>query len=114
MTKVLWTPNKTLKENSHLNKFNTFLKQKKIFSSGLNFEKLWKWSISNNELFWSQAWNFMKISGKKGKIIKKKNSIFYKNKFFPDSKLNYAKNLLSKKDNSTAIHFCLNVAQRKI
>ena len=103
MTKVLWTPNKTLKENSHLNKFNTFLKQKKIFSSGLNFEKLWKWSISNNELFWSQAWDFMKISGKKGKIIKKKNSIFYNNKFFPDSKLNYAKNLLSKKGRSSKL-----------
>ena len=105
MAKVLWIPNKTLKENSHLNKFNTFLKQKKIFNSGLNFEKLWKWSIANNELFWSQAWDFMKISGKKGKIIKKKNYFFYKNKFFPDSKLNYAKNLLSKKDASTAIHF---------
>ena len=76
MAKVLWIPNKTLKENSHLNKFNTFLKQKKIFNSGLNFEKLWKWSIANNELFWSQAWDFMKISGKKGKIIKKKKLFF--------------------------------------
>ena len=105
MKKVLWTPDKTLRENSHLNKFDTLLKQKKIFNSGLNFEKLWKWSISNNELFWSQVWDFMKILGKKGNIIKKKNSIFYKNKFFSDSKLNYAKNLLSKKDSSTAIYF---------
>ena len=82
MAKVLWIPNKTLKENSHLNKFNTFLKQKKIFNSGLNFEKLWKWSIANNELFWSQAWDFMKILGKKGKIIKKKILVFLKINFF--------------------------------
>ncbi len=82
MTKVLWTPNKTLIENSHLNKFNNFLKQKKIFNSSLNFEKLWKWSIANDELFWSQAWDFMKILGKKGKIIKKKILVFLKINFF--------------------------------
>ena len=82
MKKALWAPDKTLRENFHLNKFDTFLKQKKIFNSGLNFEKLWKWSISNNELFWSQAWDFMKILGKKGNIIKKKILFFIKINFF--------------------------------
>lgn len=47
----------------------------------------------------------LKIKGEKGSRVIESNAIFYKTKFFPDAKLNFAENLLSKKDNTTAIHF---------
>ena len=105
MKKALWVPSKTIKQNSHLNKFNTILKKKKFINSINDFEKLWHWSINNNDLFWSEIWNFTNIQGTKGKIISKKSSTFFKNIFFPEAKLNYAKNLLLKRDKSTAIYF---------
>ncbi len=101
----LWRPNEDTKKNSNLGNFCKYLSNKKILKYSYNFKKLWKWSINNPEVFWSEVWNFTKIKGLKGKKIIKKNKIFYKNIFFEDSKLNYAENLLSKNNNEVAINF---------
>ena len=44
----------------------------------LIFENLWKWSVKNPEIFWSEVWNFTKIKGAKGKRIIKKTKYFTK------------------------------------
>ena len=101
----LWSANEADKKNSQLEKFCQNLEKKGLFQNNSNFKDIWKWSINNPESFWSEVWNFTKIKGiKKGRSIKK-NKIFYKNIFFPDSKINYAENLIVKKNEETAIHF---------
>ena len=111
----LWSPNQEIKNNSNLENFCKYLDKKELLKYNQNFNYLWKWSIKNPELFWSEIWNFTKIKGSKGKKIIKKNKIFYKNIFFPDSKLNYAENLLVKKNNETALCFLSeNGIKRKI
>ncbi len=101
----LWSPSEDLKKKSKLSYFCKRLEKKKLIKYPKKFKDLWKWSVQNSEIFWSEVWDFTKIKGIKGKNIIKKNSIFYKNIFFPQSKLNYAENLLSKKNNDTAINF---------
>ena len=64
-----------------------------------------KWSINNIEKFWDAVWIYSKINGDKKYPILKKNKVFNKNVFFKNSKINYAKNLLVKKNNDIAIHF---------
>ena len=105
MKKYLWKLN-----NKKLNKTNLFLYSKfinKNFKVDVvaDFNKLWKWSIENPKHFWNSIWDFTKIKGSKGNIILKKSKIFYKNKFFPQAKLNYAQNILIKKNNKPAIIF---------
>ena len=78
----LWSPNEDTKKNSNLGNFCKYLSNKKILKYSYNFKRLWKWSINNPEIFWSEVWNFTKIKGLKGKKIIKKNKIFYKNIFF--------------------------------
>ena len=53
----------------------------------------------NPEDFWKSIWDFTKVKGRLGNISFQKSNIFFKNRFFPDAKLNYAQNLL-KKNNS--------------
>ncbi len=101
----LWSPNEELRSKSKLELFCRDLDKKKILKYNQNFKNIWKWSVNKPEIFWSQVWDFTRIKGIKGKKIIKKNKIFYKNQFFPDSKLNYAENLLPKKSNDTAIKF---------
>ena len=48
---------------------------------------------------------FQRSSSDKGKIVIQKNKRFHKNVFFPDSKINYAENILKKKGQSNAISF---------
>ena len=101
----LWSPDEEIKKKSKLEFFCKHLNKKKLLKYSRNFRKLWKWSVNNPEIFWSEIWNFTKIKGIKGKIILKKNKVFYKNSFFPDSKLNYTENLLPFKNNEIAIKF---------
>ena len=94
---ALWSANVDLKKNSQLMKFCDQLENKGFIKNKLNFKNLWKWSIKNNERFWSEVWDFTKIKGIKKDTVLKKNKTFYKNIFFPKSQLNYAENLLKKK-----------------
>ena len=62
-------------------------------------------SIKNSPEFWSSFWDFTKIKGIKSTKKIKKSKIFYKNLFLPNSKLNFAENLLSKNNNEKAATF---------
>ena len=101
MDKSLWQPSDELKNNSLLNDFCRFIN----FKPSNNFKKIWQWSIDNPEKFWSKFWDYSKIIGDKGSEIIKKDKVFNKTKFFPDSKLNYSENILKKKSDELAINF---------
>ena len=101
MEKFLWKPSDKRKEESLLEDFSKFIN----FKSNCNFKNLWKWSIDHPEEFWSKFWDYSKIIGEKGKEIIKYNKNFNKTKFFPNSKLNYAENILKKKSPEIAISF---------
>ncbi len=93
MKEPLWQPSLEKKTNSLLMKFCEFVDLKPE-----SFNELWKWSIENPEIFWSKIWDFSNIIGDKGQEIIKHDKVFNKTKFFPDSKLNYAENILKKKN----------------
>ena len=101
MNNPLWKPSEKKKEDSLLEDFSKFID----FNPKKNFKNLWKWSIENQEKFWSKFWDYSKIKGDKGKETIRKNKIFNKTKFFPDAKINYAENILKKKTDDIAIHF---------
>jgi acetoacetyl-CoA synthetase len=101
MNKPLWKPSQQMKQESLLEDFSKFVN----FDSKHNFKNLWEWSVKNKEEFWSKFWDYSKIIGDKGKEVIRKNKIFNETKFFPDSKINYAENILKKKNNDCAIHF---------
>ena len=101
MEKFLWKPSDTKKEDSLLEDFSKFIN----FKSNYNFKDFWKWSVDHPEEFWSKFWDYSKIIGDKGKEIIKYNKTFNQTKFFPDSKLNYAENILKKKTSEIAISF---------
>ena len=101
MNKSLWKPSEQKKQDSLLEDFSKFVN----FNSNHNFKSLWEWSVKNKEEFWSKFWDYSKIIGDKGKEVIRKNKIFNETKFFPDSKINYAENILKKKTNNCAINF---------
>ena len=101
MKKPLWSPSEQKKKDSLLEDFSKYIN----FRSDANFKSIWEWSIKNQEKFWSKFWDYSKIIGDKGEKIIKKNEIFNQVKFFPESKINYAENILKKRNNDTAINF---------
>ena len=105
MSKKLWEASVNQKKKSLLWSYEQFISKqfKKNFDN--KYENILKWSIKNPGNFWSSIWDFSKIKGFKGKLKIKKSKTFYKSKFLPSSKLNFAENLLSKNNNDKAITF---------
>jgi acetoacetyl-CoA synthetase len=101
MKNFLWKPDNKRVQNSILSDFTRYIN----LDSENDFKKIWKWSVSNPEIFWSKFWDYSKIIGDKGKEIIRKDKIFNKTKFFPDSKINYSENILKKRNDKIAIHF---------
>ena len=52
----LWKPTESQVQNSLLKKFTENLELK----VSNDFEKLWKWTVENPEVFWSKFWDFSK------------------------------------------------------
>jgi acetoacetyl-CoA synthetase len=101
MNKALWQPSKKRRGDSSLSKFIKFVD----FEANKNFKDFWKWSVTEPEIFWSKFWDYSKIIGNKGKEIIRKDRVFNKTKFFPDSKINYSENILKKRTDDIAINF---------
>ena len=104
MAQKLWEANFSVKNKSNLFKFEKFLSKKFNYKITKNYKKLFNWSIKNFDLFWSSIWDYANVKGKKNNKFNFTKE-FIKNKFFVGSKLNYAENIFSKKDNSKAITF---------
>ena len=104
MQKKLWEASEKVKNNSNLFRYEKFLSKKFQYKVSRNYEKLFRWSIQNKEKFWSSIWDFCNVKGQKKEKYSRANS-FFKNKFLFNSKVNFAENILSKKDNSKAITF---------
>ncbi|MDC1463986.1 acetoacetate--CoA ligase [Alphaproteobacteria bacterium] len=105
MNKKLWEASTSQKKKSLLSSYEQFISKKFKKNFNQKYENILKWSIKNPGDFWSSIWDFSEIKGFKSKIKIKKSKIFYKNKFLPNSKLNFAENLLSKVNKDKAITF---------
>ncbi|MDB3924146.1 acetoacetate--CoA ligase [Candidatus Pelagibacter sp.] len=105
MNKKLWEASASQKKKSLLSNYEQFISKKFNKKFNQKYESILKWSIENPGNFWSSIWDFSEIKGFKSKTKIKKSKIFYKNKFLPNSKLNFAENLLSKKNKDKAITF---------
>ena len=104
MGKKLWEASNKRKLNSNLYKFENYLENRFNYKVSKNYKKILKWSIQNPKYFWSSIWDFSKVKGKKNnKFIITKDPL--KNKYLNGSKLNFAENLLTKKNDEKAITF---------
>ena len=105
MSNYLWKINKERLKNTNLFLYSDFIKKNFKIDTSNDFNKLWKWSVDNTDIFWKSIWDFTKVIGKQGNILFQESDIFYKTKFFPKAKLNYAQNLLKKNNIKPAIIF---------
>jgi len=105
MKNYLWKINKKKINKTNLALYNNFIKKNYKINSHNNFNKIWKWSVDNPGDFWKSIWDFTKVKGDPGNTLLKKSNTFIKNKFFPDGKLSYAKNILKKNSTESAIIF---------
>ena len=105
MGTYLWKINKRKLNKTNLALYSNFIKKSYKVNSSNDFNKIWKWSVDNPKIFWKSIWDFTKVKGELGNILLQESDIFFKNKFFYDTRLSYAENLLKKNNKNPAIIF---------
>jgi len=58
------------------------------------YQDLHRWSINNSEEFWSEVWDQLNVIGEKGQLRLLHGDSMMDAKWFADSQINYAENLL--------------------
>lgn len=72
----------------------------------LDYKSFWRWSVDHSEAFWDAVWDFTGVIGEKGGVILQDGDKMPGAKFYPQGRINYAENLLRRRDDAPAIIFC--------
>ncbi len=105
MSKLLWQPSEARIKNTNMYRFMNLVNEK--FSKNFKeYASLWEWSVDNLEDFWATAWDFLDIKASQPyeKAIDDPGKMPGA-KFFVNSKLNFAENLLQFKTDNPALIF---------
>ena len=102
-SQIIWQPPADGIEETELAKFIDFVNKKDSLKLGTNYLEIWDWSVKNTSRFWDLVWDFTKIIGEKGSRVIEDENNFPGAKFFPDSKINYAENILRNPSDEVAI-----------
>ena len=105
MNKLLWSPTTNEIKNTQAWGFMQEVNQE--FKAKLtNFHELYQWSCEFPESFWDLFWRYTSIIAERNPTeVLKNGDDFLDSKWFPDARLNFAKNLLSDSSDNPAIVF---------
>ncbi len=100
----LWTPSEDFRRRSPM--FVFMQECNRRFGLSLSdFAGLHAWSIADRENFWTAVWDFCGLKGERGDRALVDGDVMLDARFFPDAKLNFAENLLSRSGEGDALVF---------
>ncbi len=105
MAKLLWQPSEERIKSTNMYRFMTLVNEK-FDKNFKDYPALWDWSVNNLEDFWGLTWDFIKIKAtqKYDKVIENPTQMPGA-RFFVNSKLNFAENLLQFRNDRLALIF---------
>jgi acetoacetyl-CoA synthetase len=105
MDQPLWAPSPQRIAASNLTAFTKFVAERYGVRTS-SYAELHAWSCNNREQFWQAIWQFCGVvSSTQGDAILIDRERMPGARWFPQARLNFAENLLRKRDRSTAIVF---------
>jgi acetoacetyl-CoA synthetase len=102
--KKMWSPSQEAIESAQITQFARYC----VHRFGLRFNtypEFYRWTCDSNEAFWSALWDWAAVRGAKGERVLLDGHKMPGAKWFPDARLNFAENLLRRKDESDALVF---------
>ena len=95
---ALWQPNPLTVGDTRMAQFIQAMGQG-------SYGDTWQWSVDQPEIFWSKIWDFCGAVGEKGTQIVLDADKMPGARWFPEAWLNYAENLLQRRDDGEALVF---------
>ncbi len=118
MTTPLWTPSTDRIANAKLTAYQHWLQDKHQLSFA-DYASLHRWSVENPEAFWASIWDFCGVKAQRNyeRVLDHGDTFPTCGepaaRWFPGAKLNFAENLLRRRDDKTAIVGLLENGQRR-
>ncbi|MEM1114490.1 MAG: acetoacetate--CoA ligase [Pseudomonadota bacterium] len=113
MTDPLWRPDATRVARANITHFMSAVEQ----AEGLSFEgdvfALQAWSVAEPEKFWRWIWEFSGVTGVRGEHVLLDAEHFPGARWFPDTRINFAENLLQRRDDHPALISLLENGDRR-
>ncbi len=100
----LWVPSPGRVAGARITAFSRQV-AKQFAADTSTYEDLWRFSVERPEAFWRSVWTFCGIRGHMGERILADPDRMPGAGFFPDARLNFAENLLRRRDTTPAIVF---------
>jgi len=104
MSEPIWCPSAARIAETNLTRFLEKVREE-LGADVSNYEDMQRWSVENREAFWGSIWNELGIVGTRGERVLVDGDKMPGAQFFPDARLNFAENLLRKRDDTAAIYF---------
>jgi acetoacetyl-CoA synthetase len=102
MTKPIWTPSAERVQKTKLTEFIAYVASR-WDSNVKTYDDLYLFSVTCLDAFWDSIWEFFSVIGDKGTDIVVNATSVKDAKWFPQAQLNFAENLLKKRDDDIAI-----------
>jgi acetoacetyl-CoA synthetase len=100
----LWIPSAQRVASSELARFRKLVNSR--FGVDLrDYRALHAWSVDHRAEFWSLVWDHLGVIGEKGERLLVDGDHMPGARFFPDARLNFAENLIRRRDGATAMIF---------
>ena len=101
-TEPLWTPTTEQVEAANLTRLRAHLEGRGV-ELAPGYESLWRWSVANQAEFWSTIWEVCGVVGDPGTVVVEGLDRMPGCRYFPEARLNFAENLLRRRDQGPAV-----------
>ncbi len=111
MAGPLWQPSKSAIAQSQMAQF---AEQAGVVAvaADVEYSQLWQWSVDNRQQFWKEIWQQFEVIGEMGDVTLAHDEMPGA-QWFPKAKLNFAENLLRRRDHADAIVFVAEDGSRR-
>jgi acetoacetyl-CoA synthetase len=96
VVKPLWSPSQAQCNGSALDQFRRA-------AGKPDYRSLHRWSVESRDSFWAALWEFAGIVGDRGAAVAHDLERMPGTRWFPDARLNFAENLLRRRDTAPAL-----------
>jgi acetoacetyl-CoA synthetase len=104
-TEPLWRPNRERIAAANLTQFMAAVGEQWGIAAG-SYRDLYGWSVAQPEQFWKSVWSFCGVvADTQGEVALSNPKRMPGAQFFPQARLNYAENLLRRRDETEALVF---------
>jgi len=104
-SQLLWEPSEQKIADANMTAFMAWISERESLDL-IDFASFYGWSVDQSETFWRAIWEWSGIIGEgPGEVTLQDGDRMPGASFFPEAKLNFAENLLRRRDDTDAIVF---------